>query len=122
MKQIIETVMFALTDKQLLEMANMQPAETGLSAIVHVCYKGGAKHGARVKVSNIAGRFHPTDNFSVTLEPTPRVIGNCKLKGTQLSDIKRWVMLNRHFLIQIWEHGDTMRASDIERGLHKISK
>lgn len=48
------------------EMANMQPIETGLKTTIHVMHKGGAKHSARVKVSNIAGIFAHDDNFTLT--------------------------------------------------------
>ena len=36
-----------------LEMVNMRPSRTGLVATVHVMSRGGAKHGPRVKVSEI---------------------------------------------------------------------
>ena len=71
----------------VLEMANMRPSRTGLVATVHVMSRGGAKHGPRVKVSNVPGTFHPTDNFTVTNDPEPRVIGTCKLKKQHLQDI-----------------------------------
>lgn len=101
-------------------MANMQPSETGLIATIHVMSKGGAKHGPRIKVSNIAGTFHHSDNFTLTNEPEPRVIGNCKLKSDKLEKIVDWVKLNRDHISDVWHHGDSMTANDVNSGFRKL--
>ena len=104
----------------LLEMANIQPSESGLLPIVHVMSRGGAKHSARVKVSNIVGRFAHDDNFTITAESSPRIIGKCKLKQQHLQDVIDWVKLNRDHLLHIWENGDTMTSSEISSGFIKL--
>ena len=120
MKQLIESVYYAMSDALLLEMANLQPRETGLASIIHVCSKGGAKHGPRVKVSNIAGTYHHSDNFSITLENEPRIIGKCKLKSEHLDNITDWVKLNREHLNKIWNSGDTMTSDEVSAGFNKL--
>lgn len=104
----------------ILEMANMRPQETGLRATIHVMSKGGAKHGARVKVSNIAGTFHHSDNFTITNEQEPRVVGNCKLKKEHLESIVDWVKLNKDHIDKVWHHGDDMSATEVESGFKKL--
>lgn len=106
--------------QQVCEMANMRPQETGLTATVHVMSKGGAKHGPRVKVSNIAGTFHHADNFTITNEPEPRVIGTCKLKKDHLDAIIDWVKLNRDHISHVWNNGDTMSATEVESGFKRL--
>ena len=116
---MLEEIKISIDDRLVLEMGNMQPRDTGLSPIVHIMHKGGAKHGARVKVSNISGTFHPKDNFTVTAEHTPRVVGNCKLKSEHLDNITDWVKLNHEHLHKVW-NDDTMSPSEVEAGFKKV--
>jgi len=109
-----------LENRLVMEMANLQTIETGLVSIVFVSTRGKAKHGPRIKVSNIAGRMHPDDNFTVTVDPNPRVIGKCKLKNSQLDDIIDWVILNRTHLEKIWREGDTMTGQELYGGFTKL--
>ena len=120
MLHFIESICYAMSDKLLLEMANLQPRETGLASIIHVCSKGGAKHGPRVKVSNIAGTYHPTDNFSITLEHEPRIIGKSKLKKEHIDNITDWVKLNREHLHKVWNNGDIMTSQEVSDGFSKV--
>lgn len=120
-RQWINNIKYKFDDSRVYEMSNLQPDDTGLKPIVHVMYKGGAKHGPRVKVSNIVGTFHPHDNFSVSLEPEPDVVaGDCKLKSKHLDNIKDWVKLNRDHLHHVWHHGDEMTGSQIDAGFKKL--
>lgn len=119
LKTLLEDIYFLYFDNELLEMGNMQPRDTGLSSIVHICHKGGAKHGPRVKVSNIAGTFHDKDNFTVTVEHEPRVVGDCKIKKHHLDHIVDWVKLNHDHLHHVWHHGDEMSPSEVENGFIK---
>lgn len=117
--QLYEELKLRLDDALVLEMGNMQPRDTGLQPIVHIMHKGGAKHGPRVKVSNIAGTYHSKDNFTVTAEHEPRVIGNCKLKKEHLDAITDWVKLNHAHLHKVW-HSDQMSPSEVEVGFKRI--
>ena len=120
MNLLVENIQYFFDNRLLIEMANLQPSDTGLKPVINIVSKGGAKHGARVKVSNIAGTFHHTDNFSLTLEPEPRVIGSCKIKKEHLEDIKDWVALNRDHLVKVWHHGDSMSIHDVANGFKKL--
>lgn len=120
LKSLIETLVYKYLDNDLYEMANLQPKETGLKTIIHVMHKGGAKHGPRVKVSNIAGRFAHDDNFSVTAENEPRVVGSCKLKQEHLEEIRDWVKKHKDHLHKVWHHGDTMTSEEIAKGFGKL--
>jgi hypothetical protein len=115
-KHLIEDITWLYFKQSVMEMANMQPEDTGLKSIVHIMTKGGAKHGPRIKVSNVAGRFAHDDNFTITVEQTPRIVGKSKLKKSHVDDILDWINLNDEHLHNIWHNGDTMRASDIENG------
>ena len=117
---LIEDIYMMLTDKHLLEMANMQPRETGLPAVIFISYKGIVKHGPRIKVSNVAGTFDPRDNFTMTIENYPRIIGRCKLKKSDVEDISDWILLNRDHLLKIWNHGGEMSLHDVAIGFKKI--
>lgn len=102
------------------EIANLQPRTTGLTSIVYVSWKGAAKHGPRIKVSNVNGRMDPNDNFTVTIENEPRVIGKCKLKQFDLANVIDWVKLNRKHLEYIWKNGDVMDPVEIQQGFIRL--
>lgn len=120
MASLLETVQYFLEDSLLTEMANLQPKSTGIMHTVNVVSKGGAKHGARVKVSNVAGRWAHDDNFTVTVEHEPRVIGNCKLKKEHLDNIKDWVKLNHDHLHKVWNDPGTMDSDEVTSGFRKL--
>ncbi len=99
----------------------MQSSDTGLTPTIHVMSRGGAKHGPRVKVSNVAGRFSSSDNFTITAENEPRVVGNCKLKKEHVEDIIDWIRLNKDHLHKVWNEGDSMSATTMLMGFKKLS-
>jgi hypothetical protein len=117
---LIDDIRWLYLPQFVYEMANMQPKDTGLHSIVHVMSKGGAKHSARVKVSNIAGSFHPDDNFTVTAEHEPRIIGKCKLKKEHLDSIVDWVKHNHDHIHKVWHHGDIMSPEEVGQGFKKL--
>ena len=120
LRELKEYYNLKLDDRRVCEMSNLQPKDTGLKPILHVMWKGGAKHGPRVKVSNIVGTFHPTDNFTVTAEHEPRVVGNCKLRQDHLNDIIDWVKLNHSHIHHVWHHGEIMSGTEIDAGFKRI--
>jgi hypothetical protein len=120
MTRLFEDISWMFFPQKVYEMANMQPRDTGLNSIVHVMYKGGAKHSARIKVSNIAGTFHPDDNFTITAEHEPRIIGNAKLKKEHVDKIVDWVKLNHDHIHKVWHHGDIMSGTEIDEGFKKL--
>lgn len=115
-----QALLYRFDDRRLFEMANLQTKTTGLQSIVFVSWRGNSKHGPRIKVSNIAGRMDPNDNFSITIENQPRVVGKCKLKNSDLDDIIDWVKLNKNHLIRVWFDGDSMDPVEIQQGFYKL--
>lgn len=91
----------------LLEMAmRVKPANSGLRQVIWVSTKDHAKgrHGPRLKVSNVVGKFDDTDNFSVTLTKEPLIIaGRSKFGHSENEDILDWVKINYDPLIKYWE-------------------
>jgi hypothetical protein len=121
MRRLIEDIYILYVDnKHLLEMANMQPEETGLKPVVFISGKGKAKHGPRIKVSNVAGTFHPDDNFTVTAEHEPRIIGNCKLHPKHLEKVMDWVKLNHDHIHNVWHNSGTMTSREVANGFTKL--
>jgi len=117
---IIELYEFMQTNALLVEMANLHPDETGVRPIINIVNRGGARHGARVKVSNVPGKFQFDDNFSVTLEDTPRVVGACKIPQNQLKDVVAWVKKNRNHLTCIWNDDGSMTNAQLFSGFVKL--
>jgi hypothetical protein len=62
----------------------------------------GGRHGPRIKVSNIPGKFSPIDNFLVTISTEPQVIGKPKFNESTVNDICDWVLLNKEPLLKFW--------------------
>lgn len=118
---LLESIYFVISDRNLYEMANVQPKESGLVAIVHVMSGFGSRHAARVKISNVAGKFDPKDKFVVSVESEPRiVVGKSKLSGKHTQDVLDWVKLNREHIVRIWKDSGTMTALDISNGFRSI--
>lgn len=120
MNKFNEAIEYFYDNQLLTEMANMQPGDTGCNYTLNIVSKGGAKHGPRVKVSNVPGRWAHNDNFSLTLEPNPRVIGNCKISSSHLDDIKDWIKLNHSHINKIWNDPGVMSITDVVSGFTKI--
>jgi hypothetical protein len=119
-KQFVEDISYFLDDRLVCEMANMQPKDTGLHPIVHVMSKGGAKHGPRVKVSNVPGTFNPDHSFTITAEHEPRIIGKPLLSNKHVEDIKDWVKLNHDHIHKVW-HDATMTGTEVDAGFKKLN-
>lgn len=112
-------------ESNLIEMANIPSDYTGIQPTIMVSSKYGhdgkaSNHSARIKVSNINGKFSPTDHFVMTIEDTPRVIGNCKLKQHQVNDISDWIKLNHSHLMNVWHNGLDMDPVDLVSKIKKI--
>lgn len=104
---LIEKIYYLYFDYSLVEMANVKTEESGLHRIVQVSHKGGAKHGPRVKVSNIAGKFDKDDNFTVTAENEPNIVGKVKISNDHVKDIIDWIKLNKDHIHKVWHSKPT---------------
>lgn len=109
-----------LSARLVCEEANIQPKTTGLVSAVHVMSRGGAKHGPHVKVSKIAGGFSDKDNFSVTVEHEPRVVGTCKIHSKHLKNVIEWVKMNHDHLHAVWYNDGNMDIDELTNGFKHL--
>lgn len=103
----LDELMIDLDRDFLLEMAmRVKPANSGLRQVIWVSTKDHAKgrHGPRLKVSNVVGKFDESDNFSVTLAKEPIIVaGKSKFSTSENEDILDWVKINHEPLMKHWE-------------------
>ena len=122
LKQLYEAIYDIVAPDQmnLFEMTNLSPKHTGLDHHIWISSKGNAKHGPRVKVSNVPGKFASDDSFSMSVEhnPTHRA-GSVKIKSEHAEKVKDWIRLNHDFLHKAW-HSDTMDSEDHLNGVKKL--
>jgi hypothetical protein len=92
----------------LYEMSNLQPDDTGLNQVIWVSVAN-ANHGPRIKVFN--GHKAVGPSFAVTIEDTPRIIGNHSfIKTKDINKIKAFVKLNKENLIAYWNYEVSTKA------------
>jgi len=88
----------------ILEFANMDPEEHkfGVDVNLHIYQPGQVKlsHGPRIKIF----KNKPGPDFSISLEDTPRVIGNWKLvvKKNELNILLKNIKKYRTAFISFW--------------------
>lgn len=90
----------AIKEKDLLEMANLEPKETGLDYLI---WHGPPPptHGPRIKVVFEPGKLTYKNSFSVSIENEPRVIaGEAKIPAKHLKRIFAWILLNQDALLK----------------------
>ena len=109
-------------DPALMEMATLQPFETGLDYVLWIGRVGG-QHGPRIKVSNTKGRWRENSNFTMIIDKDdPKVSKltekNVLIPSSELLRIKKWIKLNFDDLMLLWymyEHS-TIEARDEDTG------
>jgi hypothetical protein len=90
-------------ERDLYELANLYPADTGLPVTVWVSPRGRARHDARVKVCRKPGnRMDADDTASVAIRPEPRLIAG-RLRAEILGPVEDWIRLNQAVLIDYWD-------------------
>jgi hypothetical protein len=96
-----------LATDELVEMANLTAAQTGVPGTIFISTAMGS-HGPRVKYYVQPGRAQPS--FSVTIVDNPTVVANSLPVRTmrQMSpQVIRWVALNKDALLDFWNNGDS---------------
>jgi hypothetical protein len=89
-------------DRDLFEMANLYPAETGLPMTVWVSPRGNARHDLRIKVNMTHGNQMSISNTAVVaVRPTPRLIAG-QLSPADAQAVFEWVRLNTNTLVVYW--------------------
>jgi predicted RNA-binding protein len=85
--------------ERLYEMANFDQNDTGLDEVIYVSVKQGS-HGPRLKV--FKNKQPKGENFSVTIEDTPRMIGKVFVNAKELKRIVEFITLNKQVLLDYW--------------------
>jgi hypothetical protein len=96
-----------LTADELVEMANLTAAQTGVPGAIFISTAMGS-HGPRVKYYVQPGRTQPS--FSVTISDSPAVAANSlplRVLRQMSPPVIQWVSLNRTTLLDFWNNGDT---------------
>jgi hypothetical protein len=93
---------FDQDNRDLFEMANLYPDETGLPMTVWVSPRGNARHDVRIKVNMTHGNQMNISNTAVVaMRPTPRVIAG-ELSPDDAQAVFEWVKLNTDTLVAYW--------------------
>jgi hypothetical protein len=96
-----------LAADELIEMANLTAAQTGIAGTIFISTAMGS-HGPRVKYYGQPGRTQPS--FSVTISDTPTVAANslpARVLRQMSPQVIQWVSRNKVGLLNFWNDGDT---------------
>jgi hypothetical protein len=111
-----------LASDDVVEMANLTSAQTGVPGTVFISTAMGA-HGPRVKYFLQPGRAQPS--FSVSIADAPAVVANGLPARTvrQMSPkVIHWVLLNKDSLLDFWHHGDTWTQPEVNDSIQKLRR
>jgi len=106
----------------LVEMANLTSAQTGITGTIFISTAMGA-HGPRVKYFLQPGRTQPS--FSVSIGGAPAVVANSlpartvRQRSPQVID---WVLLNKYGLLDFWHHGDTWTQPEVNDFIQRLRR
>jgi hypothetical protein len=89
-------------DRDLFEMSNLYPDETGLPMTVWVSPRGNSRHDVRIKVNMTHGNQMNISNTAVVaVGPTPRLIAG-RLLPVDAQAVFEWASLNIDTLVAYW--------------------
>ena len=111
-----------LADDDVVEMANLTTAQTGVPGTIFISTAMGA-HGPRVKYFLQPGRSQPS--FSVAIADVPTVVANSLPVRVvrQLSpQVIDWVSRNKDALLDFWYHGDTWTQPEVNDFIQKLRR
>src|SRR5271169_4625913 len=94
-----------LAREELVEMANLTTAQTGIAGTIFISTAMGA-HGPQVKYFLQPGRSQPS--FSVTIADAPTVATNSlsvRVVRQMSPQVINWVSRNKDPLLDFWYHG-----------------
>ncbi len=109
-----------LAREELVEMANLTTAQTGITGTIFISTAMGA-HGPRVKYFLQPGRSQPS--FSVSIADTPTVVANslpARVVRQMSPQVVEWVSRNRAALLDFWDHGDTWTQPEVNAFMQKL--
>jgi len=111
-----------LAQEELVEMANLTSAQTGIAGTIFTSTAMGA-HGPRVKYFVQPGRMQPS--FSVSVVDAPAALANslpahvvCQM-SPQVID---WVSHNKNALLDFWHHGDAWTQPEVNDFIQRLRR
>lgn len=121
LRKYINMVRLEESQDLIHEMANVGPKRHGIENVYIFVGKTNKKHGLRVKVSRVPGRYDDNDNFviqmpSLDYDPlqVPRWIKNSTMKR-----ILEWIKLNQKLLAD-YEQGVIWDTDDFLDSISKV--
>lgn len=115
----MDTSIVAL-DPELFEMANLEPAKTGVDGFVYVS-TAVARHGPRVKFFRRLGKGQPS--FSVSIAEAPEVlVSSLSQAETERygPEVIEFVSRNRDRLLDFWNHGTDWPSDQVHAFLNSF--
>ena len=111
-----------LAQEELVEMANLTSAQTGIIGTIFISTAMGA-HGPRVKYFEQPGRTQPS--FSVSIAEMPAIVANSLPTRTvrrMSPQVIDWVGRNKDALLDFWHHGDTWTQPEVNDFIQKLRR
>lgn len=111
-----------LACEELVEMANLTSAQTGVAGTIFISTAMGA-HGPRVKYFLQPGRSQPS--FSVLIAEIPAVVANslpARVVRQMSPQVVEWVSHNRDALLDFWHHGDTWTQPEVNDFIQQLRR
>jgi hypothetical protein len=111
-----------LACEELVEMANLTSAQTGVAGTIFISTAMGA-HGPRVKYFVQPGRTQPS--FSVSIADTPTVVANslpARIVRQTSAQVIEWVSRNKDELLEFWHHGDAWTQPEVNDFIQKLRR
>jgi hypothetical protein len=108
--------------QELVEMANLSSAQTGVAGTIFISTAMGA-HGPGVKCFLQPGRTQPS--FSVSIGDAPAVVANSLPARTvrQISpQVISWVSRNKDELLDFWNRGDTWTQPEVSEFIERLRR
>jgi hypothetical protein len=111
-----------LAQEELVEMANLTSAQTGISGTIFISTAMGA-HGPRVKYFLQPGRTQPS--FFVSVADAPAVVANslpARVVRQMSPQVIEWVSRNKNALLDFWHHGDTWTQPEVNAFMQRLQR
>jgi hypothetical protein len=111
-----------LAQEELVEMANLTSAQTGIIGTIFISTAMGA-HDPRVKYFVQPGRTQPS--FSVSVADAPALVANslpARLVRQMSPQVIDWVLRNKDALLDFWRHGDTWTQPEVNDFIQKLRR
>ena len=117
-----EPLAHELATDELVEMANLTAAQTGVPGTIFISTAMGS-HGPRVKYFVQPGRTQPS--FSVTIADSPTVVANSlpsRVLNQMSPQLIQWVLLNKDALFDFWNNGDAWMQPQVNSFIQALKR